>query len=121
MTELSAEAKQKVLALKQAYIDSLPEKIQQLEKYWQSIQSNQFKLNDIEQLRGYCHKIAGSSGSYELQEISHAAHRLEKLCVNEKLSDEVKPGAEQPEEDRLDRASIEVSFYALLQQIQQAK
>ena len=70
-----------MLALKQAYITSFPEKIQQLEQCWQNIQSSQFSNNEIEVMRALSHKIAGSSGSYEFIEISHAANELEHLCM----------------------------------------
>ena len=109
MSELSSDAKQKVLELKRAYINSFPDKIQQLEICWKKIQSSQFAENELDELRAACHKIAGSSGSYELLDISHAAHELEKLCATEELEDRG-PVAE---------LAIEGSFHALIKQMQQ--
>ena len=80
MPELSADAKQKVLELKRAYISSFADKIMHLEECWENIQTSQFAQNNVDELRSACHKIAGSSGSYELLDISHAAHELEQLC-----------------------------------------
>lgn len=109
MSELSADAKQKVLVLKRAYISSLPDKIQQLELCWQKQQSGQFAENDLDELRALCHKIAGSSGSYELLDISHAAHQLEQLCANEK----------QGSRGAVTEMEIEGSFHALMKLLQQ--
>ena len=83
MSELSADAKQKVLELKQAYVRSFPGKIQHLEECWLNIQASQFADNDVEAMRSICHKIAGSSGSYDLPEVSRAARELEQICLNE--------------------------------------
>ena len=111
MPELSEDAKQKVLALKRAYIDSLPEKIQQLRECWQRIESSQFAHHDVVELRGHCHKIAGSSGSYELPEIARAAHDLELLCASE-----YKDGSDSDV-----RLRIEGVFHTLVKRLQHAK
>ena len=72
MSRLSAEAKSKLEELKQEYILSLPNKVKALEAYWNT--------NELEQLRMKCHKIAGSSASFDLPDISFAARTLEALC-----------------------------------------
>lgn len=87
MPELSVDAKQKVLELKRAYISSFEDKIKHLEECWKNIQTSEFTQNDLDELRSACHKIAGSSGSYELLDISHAAHELEQLCKVERSAE----------------------------------
>ena len=72
MTELSAEAQTKLKGLRQDYLVSLPEKTKQLVTCWDS--------NDLNELYIQCHKIAGSSASFELPDISFAAKTLERLC-----------------------------------------
>ena len=109
MSELSAGAKQKVLELKLAYISSFPGKIKQLEECWQSILSSQFAESELGVMRAVCHKLAGSSGSYELLDISRAAHDLEQLCVNEKSNSH----EDAPE------LGIESSYHALMKLMQQ--
>ena len=94
MPELSIEAQQKVIELKKVYINSFPNKIKQLELCWKNIKSSLFSQSELEALRVACHKIAGSSGSYELLEISHAANELEQLCSFENLADPIKSNAE---------------------------
>jgi HPt (histidine-containing phosphotransfer) domain-containing protein len=72
MSGLSNEARAKVLQLKKDYILSLPEKVSELEKCLTN--------NDLDSLRMQSHKIAGSSASYELPDVSFAAKTLEALC-----------------------------------------
>ena len=72
MSRLSSEAKSKLEELKQEYILSLPNKVKALETFWNA--------NELEQLGMKCHKIAGSSASFGLPDISFAARTLEALC-----------------------------------------
>lgn len=72
MTELSAEAQTKLKELRKDYLLSLPEKTTQLVNCWDD--------NDLKELNIQCHKIAGSSASFELPDISFAAKTLEQLC-----------------------------------------
>jgi len=82
MTDLSAEALQKVRELKKSYINSFPEKILHLESCWQKIEVDGYSIESLEALRKICHKIAGSSGSYEFFEISKMAAYIEEKCIN---------------------------------------
>ncbi|MGH1537276.1 MAG: Hpt domain-containing protein [Gammaproteobacteria bacterium] len=88
MPELSIEAQQKVLELKKAYIDSFPNKITQLNTYWKNLEANHFSEDELAELRKVCHKIAGSSASYELMDISLAAKELELTCSSNHLDQE---------------------------------
>ena len=72
MTELSSEAQTKLKELRQEYLLSLPDKTEQLIDCWEK--------NGLNELYIQCHKIAGSSASFELPDISFAAQTLEKLC-----------------------------------------
>ncbi len=72
MSGLSSEAKSKLEELKKEYILSLPDKVKALEANWSA--------NELEMLRMKCHKIAGSSASFDLPDISFAARTLEALC-----------------------------------------
>lgn len=80
MPDLSTDAKRKIDQLKKAYIDSFPEKTKQLQILWQCMQSEGYSKNNLTELAAFCHKLAGSSGSYEFQEISRAAHSVEMSC-----------------------------------------
>lgn len=83
MTDLSSDAKQKIDKLKKAYVDSFPEKIRELDKLWRALQSNEHSEYNLIKLAALCHKLAGSSGSYEFSEISRAAHSVELYCQND--------------------------------------
>ncbi|MEM7400831.1 MAG: Hpt domain-containing protein [Pseudomonadota bacterium] len=72
MSDLSTEAKYKLEELKQEYVSSLKNKVEALEAC--------MKNNDLDELRMKCHKIAGSSASFDLPDISFAARTLEALC-----------------------------------------
>jgi len=81
MSELSAEAQRKILELTQVYIRSFPEKIAQLEASWIVLEREDFSSNSLAELNKICHKIAGSSGSYQLHEISSAAKAVEQFSL----------------------------------------
>ena len=72
MPELSTKAKEKLLELKQEYVRSFPEKIEEINECWNK--------NNLDELRMQCHKIAGSSASFEFPDVSFAAKTLEALC-----------------------------------------
>ncbi len=86
MSELSAEAQQKVSELKKIYIDSFPDKLEQLNRYWENLQTGKFEESGLVELRIVCHKIAGSSGSHKMLEISQAAQALEQICSSDNWS-----------------------------------
>lgn len=85
MAELSAEAQQKLLQLKQEYLASFPEKINQLQICWKNLESKKFATNEINSLGALLHKIAGSAGSHEMHEIHSAACLAEKICKSADL------------------------------------
>ena len=66
----------------------MPSKAEQLKACWQS--------NDLHDLRNQCHKIAGSSASFEFPDVSFAAKTLEALCRT------------RLEHDRLEISSLEL-------------
>ena len=86
MSELSVEAQHKLLHLKQEYIASFPEKVNQLQACWQKLESKKFAVNEINALGTLLHKIAGSAGSYEMRDIHSAASSAEQVCKNAELT-----------------------------------
>lgn len=95
MSDLSANAQQKVLELTKAYIGSFPEKINQLEGCWQNIEESKFAEEGLTELRSACHKIAGSSGSYNLLDISNAAKAVEHMSISSHWQQAEKKNREQ--------------------------
>lgn len=92
MSELSVEARQKILQLKQDYLASFPEKVRQLQACWQNLESKKITTNELNSLGALLHKIAGSAGFHELYDIHSAAHSAELICKNAELSDMGSPG-----------------------------
>ncbi len=82
MPDLSVDAKRKIAKLKKAYLDSFPDKIRQLQALWKSLEINKYSQASMSELAVFCHKLAGSSGSYELLEVSQAANLVEIYCNN---------------------------------------
>ncbi len=82
MPELSSEAQEKIAQLKQAYISSLPEKVTALEECWSKLKADPYNEKNLMQFRTICHKLAGSSGSYGLNNIFNYASRLEQACMD---------------------------------------
>lgn len=88
MSDISAEAQQKVLELRKAYIESFSEKIIQLEDCWHRLEASSFAASELEDLSMLCHKLAGSSGSFAIPEISQAAQKVEKIAKQEYMAND---------------------------------
>jgi len=61
-------------------VESFPSKISELQTLWAPLQNETFSKDALIELAAFCHKIAGSSGSYEFLEISQAANSVEEYC-----------------------------------------
>ena len=87
MSSLSSNASQKINQLKVAYIESLSDKLADINSSWLEITNENDVDIQLENLRVNCHKLAGSAGSYGLKEISNSARTLDKLCNEIKQSE----------------------------------
>ena len=82
MPNLSLSAQQKISKLKDDYVASLPDKLENLNKSWQENFNESCDSSHLESLRVSSHKLAGSAGSYGLKEISNTARIFEKKCAD---------------------------------------
>ncbi len=64
-----------ILALKERYKSSLVDKMQSLSDYLIAIESDDATLDQVAELRGFLHKLAGSSGMYDYDDISVASRK----------------------------------------------
>ena len=75
--ELSREARIRQQQLQRKYIDSLPAKRSRIEEGWKQVQSSSWSDAAVAALKADVHRLAGSAGSYGLQELGDVAARLE--------------------------------------------
>lgn len=84
--------------IRQVYIDSFPEKIQELNACWARISVVPTDIKPLEDLRMAIHKISGSSGSHGFDDIHLLAKSIEGKLVeaisNSSIWDEVKQAIE---------------------------
>ncbi len=83
--------------LKQSYIAHLPEKMEQLKKLEKSLDEDLSNFESLKELYQLTHKLAGSSASFGLSELSERAYELEMF---------IKPLVKKNE--ALDKNSFEV-------------
>ena len=69
-----------ILALKERYKSSLDDKVQMLSDYLIAIDSDEATLTELSELRGFLHKLAGSSGMYGYDDISAASREAMLLA-----------------------------------------
>ena len=74
MNEESLE--QKLLVLKNNYIQNLPARIDEMKRRWHDIETTQ-NADDLKELIIMMHKLAGSAGMYDAHEISDQAREIE--------------------------------------------
>ncbi len=63
--------------IREIYVESFPEKIQTLRECWANINASQQYRNHLADLRMEVHKIAGSSGSHDFNDIYELAKKTE--------------------------------------------
>lgn len=78
MTELSREALLAQEWLVRKYLASLPGKKAGIEACWQQVQASDWHLDEMAKFRLLVHRLAGSAGSYGLQELGVAAATLDE-------------------------------------------
>lgn len=64
------------------YLDSFTEKQVELENRWDRVQASDWTAESLARLRTPVHRLAGSAGSYGLEELGHAARRLDASLKN---------------------------------------
>ena len=74
-----ATIENKLLALKQKYLQSLPEKLETITSLWLSC-TEQMSIDD-KALESALHKLAGSAGMYEENELGQIARKIELLVA----------------------------------------
>jgi diguanylate cyclase (GGDEF)-like protein len=67
--------------IREIYVESFPEKIQQLRQCWAALNAEEKYHEPLAQLRMEVHKIAGSSGSHEFNDIHALAKNTETKIV----------------------------------------
>jgi HPt (histidine-containing phosphotransfer) domain-containing protein len=77
MTELSPRAQELQAQLLRRYLDSIPEKRTELETAWESLRAGAWSTDSLAGLKTPVHRLAGSAGSYGLEDVGQAARTLD--------------------------------------------
>jgi len=97
-----ATIENKLLALKQKYLQSLPEKLNIITSLWQAC-AEQMSIDD-KALESALHKLAGSAGMYEEDELGQIAREIELIVaasgdtLNAQSQQQITEGLRQLEE-----------------------
>ena len=67
--------------IREIYVESFPEKIQELRSCWANLNSSEAYKKPLEKLRVEVHKIAGSSGSHNFDDIHALSKKTENKIV----------------------------------------
>ncbi|MBT8058376.1 MAG: Hpt domain-containing protein [Gammaproteobacteria bacterium] len=77
MTGLSPRAQELQARLLRRYLDSIPEKKAELERAWEAVQNDAWSADALARFKTPVHRLAGSAGSYGLDELGQAARALD--------------------------------------------
>jgi len=97
-----ATIENKLLALKQKYLQSLPEKLETITSLWHAC-AEQMRIDD-NALESALHKLAGSAGMYEEDELGQIARNIELIIaessdtLNAQKQQQITEGLKQLEE-----------------------
>jgi HPt (histidine-containing phosphotransfer) domain-containing protein len=78
MGDLSERGQAMQARLTQKFINSLPEKMQQIAACWHRLESGGWSEEDRQRLSVQAHRLSGSAGSYGLDSLGEAAARLNR-------------------------------------------
>ncbi len=81
MTETKSFAESKFERIREIYVESFPEKVEELRGCWAKINAAKVATKPLQKMREEVHKIAGSSGSHGFDDIHVLARRIEKNIV----------------------------------------
>jgi chemotaxis protein histidine kinase CheA len=70
--------------LMKEFEQNLPSKINQIREQWLALRNGNWELDQLSELLGLVHKIAGSGGIFGFSRISEVAHQIEYL-LQEKI------------------------------------
>lgn len=96
-----ATIENKLLALKQKYLQSLPDKLETITSLWQAC-AEQMSIDD-KALESALHKLAGSAGMYEEDQLGQIAREIELIVaasdkLNAQSQQKITQGLKQLEE-----------------------
>lgn len=77
MQDLSSEAQALQAQLLSRYVASLPEKRARIYNCWQRVESSGWNADMLAKLKAEVHRLAGSAGSYGLEELGALASTFE--------------------------------------------
>lgn len=89
MTDTKSLTESKFERIREIYVESFPEKIEELRDCWAKINAAKVATKPLQKMRTAVHKIAGSSGSHGFDDVHVLARKIEKniLAVLDKESD----------------------------------
>jgi HPt (histidine-containing phosphotransfer) domain-containing protein len=90
---LSPRAQQLAALQLEKYLRSFPQKRKRLRDCWMAIERNGSTVELSADLKTEVHRLAGSAGSYGLDELSDAAQRVDLLLAGEVQFENLKAGA----------------------------
>lgn len=65
--------------LRKEFKQNLPSKIDQIREQWLSLRNGNWEMDQLSELLGLVHKIAGSGGVFGYSRVSEVAHKIEFL------------------------------------------
>lgn len=83
-----AAYEEELVQIRRRYLDSLPLKINALEKALQGLSDSDQPTRELEDLNRIAHQLAASAGSHGLNHISDAARRLDDASEEIDLSED---------------------------------
>ena len=83
MQDLSGKAQALQERLVRRYLASLPEKREKITACWKEVQSGDWNPDQVDRMKIEIHRLAGSAGSYGLEELGALASRLENSLKSE--------------------------------------
>ncbi len=87
MTDTKSLTENKFERIREIYVESFPEKVDELRECWAKINAAKVATKPLQKMRTAVHKMAGSSGSHGFDDIYVLTRKIEK-CIVEVLDKE---------------------------------
>lgn len=73
---MKENVKRKLALLRESYVKQLPEKVTEIEDFWNTL-SKEWNKSDLIQLQRMAHSLHGTASTYGLEQFSQTAENLE--------------------------------------------
>ncbi len=100
MVQYSSAVQAKIEAIREKYINNLPQQLRQIEQLWQAVRSCDDGGDSLVELHRALHTLAGSGSTFDFEVLGKKCRFLEVICKRWLAGEDIPVAAEREDIDR---------------------